>query len=398
MSTRILARRGRATAALGLTALALSAGAALAATAGDLDPSFDDDGKLVLPFKITPGGRAAPARRQGPDDRRGQPDGRAAQRGRLAGPELRRRRRRHRLHRRQPSARRRCSPTGSSWWPVRAVSSAVAVARLDTDGSLDESFGPGGPDGDGRRVYTGLQVWSADAMVVQPDGRIAIAGQSAHAGLTVSRLETDGTPDGTELRLLRRGYVTGRRDPGRQVRPRRLRGDLRHDRLRPRGRALRGRRPAGQVARRQGQRAVRPHRPRRRAGRACSSRPTARSSSPRTSGTAQKHMTVMRLTTTGALDTTFAGDGTATPSSLGRRSPPAPRSSPTARSCRGHARAEQDFIAARLDSDGAPDRSFGTDGKMPSRLRRHPPAVRGGAPARRQARDRRPHGRGEPHR
>ena len=55
MNTRILARRGRATAALGLTALALSAGAALAATAGDLDPSFDDDGRLILPFKITPG-------------------------------------------------------------------------------------------------------------------------------------------------------------------------------------------------------------------------------------------------------------------------------------------------------------------------------------------------------
>ena len=56
MTHTILARRGRAAVALGLTALALSAGAAFAATAGELDPSFDGDGKLVLPFKI---GRAS---------------------------------------------------------------------------------------------------------------------------------------------------------------------------------------------------------------------------------------------------------------------------------------------------------------------------------------------------
>ena len=67
-------------------------------------------------------------------------------------------------------ARRRCSPTASSSWPARRRRRDITVARLDTDGSLDESFGPGGADGDGRRRYTDLQAWYADAMVVQPDG------------------------------------------------------------------------------------------------------------------------------------------------------------------------------------------------------------------------------------
>ena len=74
------------------------------------------------------------------------------------------------------------------------------VARLDTKGSLDESFGTGG-----RKHYTGLPIWSADAIVVPPDGKIAIAGSSPN-GITVARLKTDGSPDGTEYAYAGSGY------------------------------------------------------------------------------------------------------------------------------------------------------------------------------------------------
>ena len=268
MTLRILARRGRATAALGLTALALSAGAALAATAGDLDPSFDDDGRLVLPFKITPG------------DVLPQSDGKV----------------------------------------LVTDEDSATVVRLNADGSLDRGFG-----GDG--IVTDFVDVPVGAAALQPDGKLVVAGATARRatsqsrastrtarwtrsfgagrarrgrpeGLhgpaalstrtrwscsptagsrspavappasTVSRLEPDGKPDGTSFEYFDRSYVArGGAGSGRQDRRHRLHRDVRHDRLRPRGRALQGRRPARHVARRHGPRAVRPQGPRRRAGR-----------------------------------------------------------------------------------------------------------------------------------
>ena len=82
-------------------------------------------------------------------------------------------------------------------------------------------------------------------------------------------------------------------------------------------------------------------------------------------GTAQKRMTVMRLKTDGGLDTTFAGDGTATPEFLGETFASGAALQPDGKVLiAGMLGAESAYAAARLDRDGAPDRSFGTDGKM----------------------------------
>ena len=137
MSTRILARRGRATAALGLTALALSAGAALAATAGDLDPSFERRRQAHTAVQDQSRSRCCPRpagkvvmtdeesstvvrlNTDGSLDRSFGGDGVVTD-----------------IMDVSVWAPRRCSPTASSSWPVQSAStSATTVARLDTDGS-----------------------------------------------------------------------------------------------------------------------------------------------------------------------------------------------------------------------------------------------------------------------
>ncbi|MGL4229724.1 MAG: hypothetical protein ACRCWJ_00020 [Casimicrobium sp.] len=72
------------------------------------------------------------------------------------------------------------------------------VARLNVDGSLDASFdGPLG-NGNGRFLLT---IWTANraiALVIQPDGRLVIAGQCSSGvnfDFCVARLNTDGTLD-----------------------------------------------------------------------------------------------------------------------------------------------------------------------------------------------------------
>jgi Domain of unknown function (DUF5122) beta-propeller len=92
-----------------LAALAFASGPAFAA-AGDLDPSFDGDGVVSADFGAGAGIESAAL----------QPDGKIVVAGHTA-------------------------------------SNAIAVARFSDSGSLDATFDPGGPDGDGQRVYTGLQ-------------------------------------------------------------------------------------------------------------------------------------------------------------------------------------------------------------------------------------------------
>jgi uncharacterized delta-60 repeat protein len=138
-----------------LAALAFASGPAFAA-AGDLDPSFDGDGRLVLPFAAHPG------------DVLVQPDGKivvtdsasftvmrlnpggsldrglggdgvvSADFGAGAGIE---------------SAA--LQSDGKIVVAGHTASNAIAVARFSDSGSLDATFDPGGPDGDGQRVYTG---------------------------------------------------------------------------------------------------------------------------------------------------------------------------------------------------------------------------------------------------
>ena len=70
----------------------------------------------------------------------------------------------------------------------------IAVARFDTEGSLDASFDPGGADGPGKKVfgYGGFDI--ANAVLVQPDGKIVVAG-TGNGDFAVTRLNPDGSFD-----------------------------------------------------------------------------------------------------------------------------------------------------------------------------------------------------------
>jgi uncharacterized delta-60 repeat protein len=67
-----------------------------------------------------------------------------------------------------------------------------ALARYDTDGTIDSSF-----DGDGKLTFSfgGDHDW-ADGVAVQADGKIVAAGQGGvNPDFALARFETDGTPD-----------------------------------------------------------------------------------------------------------------------------------------------------------------------------------------------------------
>ncbi len=66
---------------------------------------------------------------------------------------------------------------------------AFALARLDTNGSLDTSFGTGG-----MQAYTALGLGVANAVAVQGDGKIVMAGQGEE-GFVVARVSSTGTLD-----------------------------------------------------------------------------------------------------------------------------------------------------------------------------------------------------------
>jgi uncharacterized delta-60 repeat protein len=75
------------------------------------------------------------------------------------------------------------------------VLDTFALARLDPDGSLDTSFG-----GDGRvTTSVGPGGESAQAVTIQPDGKMVVAGESwtlsGFDGIDVVRYETDGQVD-----------------------------------------------------------------------------------------------------------------------------------------------------------------------------------------------------------
>jgi uncharacterized delta-60 repeat protein len=66
-----------------------------------------------------------------------------------------------------------------------------AAARLNEDGSPDESF-----DEDGQRTISRGGSDSANDLLVQPDGRIVLAGVGGDENFMVARLDRDGGPDG----------------------------------------------------------------------------------------------------------------------------------------------------------------------------------------------------------
>ena len=359
---RLGRRTTRAGAALGLTALALTAGTALAATAGDLDPTFDGDGKLVLPFKITPGhvlpaadGKVLVTDEDSPTVIRLNADG-SLDRG-FGGDGI------ASNFSDAPVSAAALQPDGKLVVAGATKAADITVARLDTDGSLDETFGPGGPDGDGRRTYTDLQTWYADAMVVQPDGRIAIVGGSS-AGVTAARLKADGEPDGTVFDYFDVSYVAGAAlaPDGKLVVTgyTGTSGTTDYDLVVARFKADGPRDPAlGGTGRVQFGPKDRDDVPA-----SVLVQPDRRIVIAQDSGTAQRRMTVMRLTEAGDLDKTFAGDGTATPEFLGETFATGAALQPDGKIVvAGTLQSESDFVAARLDADGEPDRSFGADGK-----------------------------------
>jgi uncharacterized delta-60 repeat protein len=74
---------------------------------------------------------------------------------------------------------------------VTGANSDIAVARLNADSSLDTSF-----DGDGRRTIDLGGYDTADDVLVQPDGKIVVAGTGfANSEIVVARLNPNGSLD-----------------------------------------------------------------------------------------------------------------------------------------------------------------------------------------------------------
>ena len=80
--------------------------------------------------------------------------------------------------------------------------SAFALLRYNADGSLDTAFGPGGivttTVGDSTAI--GL------ALAIQPDGKLLVGGYTGSVTFAVARFNTDGSPD---MSFGSNGYVTG---------------------------------------------------------------------------------------------------------------------------------------------------------------------------------------------
>ncbi|HEX4150048.1 MAG TPA: delta-60 repeat domain-containing protein, partial [Pirellulales bacterium] len=79
--------------------------------------------------------------------------------------------------------------TGSAYnWDTGT--SQFATARLNTDGSLDTTFGSGG-----RTEQSLAEENVLDAEAIQPDGKILVGGGSYPTGAVLIRYNADGTPD-----------------------------------------------------------------------------------------------------------------------------------------------------------------------------------------------------------
>ena len=79
-----------------------------------------------------------------------------------------------------------------------AAGGDFAVLRLKPDGTLDPNFSPGGIEGNGIFVRNIGGGDSANALAIQSDGRILVAGATSLAAggdFAVARLTTTGTLD-----------------------------------------------------------------------------------------------------------------------------------------------------------------------------------------------------------
>jgi uncharacterized delta-60 repeat protein len=167
---------------LALVAAALLMPDAVSAQAGALDPAFDGDGRIVTDFF---GGR------EQAHDVVIQPDGRII-------------------------------AAGFAIDPATATAGDFALSRYNVDGSLDASFGANG------RVATDffLDNDNIDAIAMQPDGKIIAVGFASRGGavhLAMARYNTDGALDttfgtgGTVTSTLGRGLAVTVQSDGRIV-------------------------------------------------------------------------------------------------------------------------------------------------------------------------------------
>jgi uncharacterized delta-60 repeat protein len=86
---------------------------------------------------------------------------------------------------------------GNTWSPA-TNSNAAFVLRLNSNGTLDSSFGSGGK----TLTLLGRELTEADGLALQADGKVVIVGQSYNEGgtgwdIALARFNSDGTLDST---------------------------------------------------------------------------------------------------------------------------------------------------------------------------------------------------------
>jgi uncharacterized delta-60 repeat protein len=187
----------RTIASAALAVLALTPAVAGAAPAGSPDPTFDGDGRLILPFGGSPAAMFV------------QPDGKIVVPGTSSG---------------QDYAVWRLTSAGGLDTTFGRGGTAIAdfggseyasggalapggktvvggdgkLARFTPAGALDPTFGPGGPDGDGKVTLDTSGNWyPSSGMLVQPDGRLVLAGtqSSGTRDFLIKRLQSNGSDD-----------------------------------------------------------------------------------------------------------------------------------------------------------------------------------------------------------
>ena len=197
-----------AAAGLGLATALLLPGAALGSPAGDLDQSFDRDGRRLLTDvksassvlaqedgKLLVTGQSNDGKfrvvRLDADGARDQGFGtQGAAVADFGGEE------RALAAALQPDGKIVVAGQSRAQNSIRPV-----IARFSREGSLDPTFDPGGVEGDGRKVLVGTAILSEiKTVLVQRDGKLVLAGDGYRDGkpeMAVVRLTRGGAVDGT---------------------------------------------------------------------------------------------------------------------------------------------------------------------------------------------------------
>jgi uncharacterized delta-60 repeat protein len=158
------------------TTIALALASAASAATGELDPGFADGGKLVVEF----GGKTGSI-----SDVAIQPDGKIV----LAGWQF-------------------TTPPPN---PAETVDADFVVKRVNADGTPDSDFGTGGTQVIPIPLNTQPSYNIANAVALQPDGKILVGGYSKKIGMTnqyttIVRLQANGQLDTT---FVRAGSIDG---------------------------------------------------------------------------------------------------------------------------------------------------------------------------------------------